>query len=79
MNVSLSTADTSARNLDALELVSDAEAELLRKFRSLRNLGKDEQITNPEGYSRAVATNMFRQYLRDKYPQRRRLRNKIRY
>ncbi len=79
MNVSLAADDTSARNLDALELVSDVEAELLRKFRSLRGERSGESITNPEAYSRAVATNAFRQHLRDKYPQRRRLRNKIRY
>jgi len=78
MNVSLSAEDTSARNLDALELVSDVEADLLKKFRSLLN-ERGCSITNPEAYSKVAATNAFRQYLRDKYPQRRRLRNKIRY
>jgi len=79
MNVSLSADDTSTRNLDALEIVSDVEAELLKKFRYLRDHQNGEPITNLEAYSRATATNAFRQYLRDKYPLRRRLRNKVRY
>ena len=79
MNVTLSADDLSARNLDAQELLSDAEAELLKRFRALRDRKTSEPIANPEAYARAVATNIFHQYLRDKYPQRRRLRNKLRY
>ena len=81
LGVTMSAHDASASNLDALELQSDIHSQLLQVFRNIRSASgqNGNRIEYPDAYIRAVTNNAFRQYLRDKYPLRFRLKNKIRY
>jgi len=76
---SLSKEDLTTRNLDALELASDIDLKLLKVFRHLREDPNGTPIANPGAYVQTIINNAFRQHLRDRYPQRVRLRNKIKY
>jgi hypothetical protein len=81
LQVSLSNSDESKDNQDALELAADIRLRLLGllQMEKRRDLGDNSVIGNFSAYVRAVTTNAYRQFLRDKYPLRLRLKNKIRY
>jgi len=80
MHVSLSPNDSKLQNLEACELASDVEIRILTLLRQLKeNPLASHSVNDLEVYVRAVADNVFRQYLRDKYPVRLRLKNKILY
>ncbi|HUF05596.1 MAG TPA: hypothetical protein VMM38_15660 [Aridibacter sp.] len=67
-------------DLDSLELISDIEAQIIKELR-MRRLGAVERkgLSNLAGYVRTASANRFRQYIREKYPERFRLKNKIIY
>jgi hypothetical protein len=64
---------------DIEDLLSEIHAKLIPVIRKDLSSGEGEGIKDLSGYARSVAINVFRQFVRDKYPQRHRLRNKIRY
>jgi DNA-directed RNA polymerase specialized sigma24 family protein len=76
LHASLSPTDTSRRNQDALELVQDVQLQLLSE---IRNRNGDRAILDLPAYSATVTFNNCYQYLRSRFPERTRLRNKLRY
>jgi DNA-directed RNA polymerase specialized sigma24 family protein len=71
--------DEELRNQDADEIYSEAIVQLLER---LTKCSADEEtgaINNFRGYVAVVAFNAYHEYLRRKYPQRWRLKNRLRY
>ncbi|MEO7674259.1 MAG: hypothetical protein ABIU09_09315 [Pyrinomonadaceae bacterium] len=79
LRVSLSPDDDGHINQIGLELLSEVKAALFPVLRRMRSEVKPDKIENFSAYVNAAALNTYRQYLRDKHPNRLRLRNKIRY
>lgn len=77
LHVSLLDGDTRKRNQDALELVGDVRVTLLVEARRTGPL--NGLIRNFGAYAATVTSNACYQYLRSRFPQRTRLRNKLRY
>ena len=78
LHVSLQAADASARNQDALELVSEIRILLLAGL--VRGpLDIDESVRDLTGYAAVVAANVCYQYFRSKFPIRTREANRLRY
>ena len=70
--------DDDRANQDALELASEAKIRILRKLHNSGS-GIGTQVDEIEAYTRAVARNVFHQYLRSKYPRRLSIKNQCRY
>lgn len=79
LRVSLRPDDDSYVNQTARDLLSDVKAALLPVVRRLRDHPNERGIADFDSYVRVVVTNSYHQHLRDKYPRRISLRNKIRY
>ncbi|MBK9767436.1 MAG: hypothetical protein IPP63_10635 [Chloracidobacterium sp.] len=79
LRVSLRFEDDGHVNQAGLDLLSDIKAALLPMLQRMRAKPDEDHTGNLEAYVRTAALNAYRQYLRDKYPNRLRLRNKIRY
>lgn len=62
-------------NVDAIELYHDV---LARVWDQLRGADQDS-ISDLKGYAATVAHNVWSDYLRDMYPKRASLRNRLRY
>ena len=77
LHASLDPADTSARNLDALELVSAVQILLLAE--SDRSPGHESTILDLDSFAARVTANACYQYFRAKFPVRTQVENKIRY
>jgi RNA polymerase sigma factor (sigma-70 family) len=69
----------SAEAQDRDDVCGDVVLELLRRLRVLRDGENDASIESFSGYVAAAAHHACDEYLRRKYPQRRRLKNKLRY
>jgi hypothetical protein len=76
---SLLPSDTSSGNQDALELAGEAKLHVVAALHRLKSNRGDRTIGNLGGYAAAVTANVYRQYLRTKYPLREQLKNKLRY
>jgi RNA polymerase sigma factor (sigma-70 family) len=70
---------TSAEAQDREDVCGEVVLELLRRLRALRDGESTSAIESFSGYVAAAAHHACDEYLRRKYPQRRRLKNKIRY
>ncbi|MEO6049934.1 MAG: hypothetical protein ABIP78_01200 [Pyrinomonadaceae bacterium] len=79
LRVSLRADDDGYSNQIGLELLSEVKAALFPVLRCMRSEAKPDKIENFSAYVNAAALNAYRQYLRDRHPNRLRLRNKIRY
>lgn len=79
LRVSLRLDNEDALNQTGLDLLSDVKTRLLPMLRRLRSAAEPDSVENFGAYVKAAALNAYRQFLRDKYPVRLRLRNKIRY
>jgi len=79
LRVSLRSDDDGYVNQAALDLLSEIKAALLPMLQQMRAKPDEKRAENLEAYVKTAALNAYRQYLRDKYPNRLRLRNKIRY
>jgi DNA-directed RNA polymerase specialized sigma24 family protein len=79
MRVSMSPDDLTSRNGDALELSADIRAQLVEVFARFKSNGLENPIQNLDAYIRVITANTFNQFLRDRYPTRLRLKNKILY
>jgi hypothetical protein len=79
LRVSLDPADGSRKNQDALEVIGDINALLLAQLRGLKSNPSDRTISNFGGYVAVVTYHACYQYLRRIYPERWRLKNKLRY
>ena len=77
LHVSLLDGDTRKRNQDALELVGDVRVTLLVEVQ--RTGPVNGLIRNFAAYAGTVTSNACYQYLRAQFPERTRLRNKLRY
>lgn len=67
------------RNPDVEEVYNDINVLLLRRLRDLKGAPSAKPISNLRSYVATVARNACDEYLRRKYPQRRYLKDKIRY
>ena len=77
LHVTLRENDTSQRNQDALELVSEIRLSLVAELR--KNTTRNGGIRDISAYAATVAFNACYQHFRSRYPQLTRLRNKLRY
>jgi hypothetical protein len=64
---------------DAEDVCAEAEARLFKRLRALRAGANETSIVNLRSYVAGVARNAWDQHLRSVYPQRARLKNKLRY
>ncbi len=78
MHVSLTPTDFSQTNQDALELFGEINVLIVSELRKLKS-NNEKTIQNLSSYVSSVTTNVYRQYLRKKYPLRRQLKNKLQY
>ncbi|HKQ08471.1 MAG TPA: hypothetical protein VJ464_25345 [Blastocatellia bacterium] len=79
LRVSLSPADGSAANQDALEIASDVQAALVTELRRLRSAESREPISDFRGYVAVLAFHACYRYLRRRNPERHSLKSKVRY
>ena len=79
LRVSLRTNDDSRQNQDALDLCSEAKVLVLQKLQGADKSSPDNEIRDFNAYVTTIASNVFNQYLRRKYPRRYSLRNQLRY
>lgn len=77
LHVSLREDDTRERNQDAIELIGDVRLGLLSELS--RSSNANGGIEDLSAYAATVAANSCYQYLRERFPNRTRLRNKLRY
>ena len=75
---SMRTNDHRSANQDALELVSETKVRILKRL-SGKSPYSENLIEDVQSYTRAVAQNVFNQYLRRKYPRRLSIKNQCRY
>jgi len=68
-----------ASTQDANDLFNDIIANLLSRLRQIRSDSSRGEIADLRGYIAATAYNACNLYLRQKYPRRSRLKNKLRY
>jgi hypothetical protein len=73
------TADTSPQGQDAGDVYSDVIAQLLVRLSALKSSPGGDAILDFRGYVAAATYNACHHYLRRKYPQRWRLKNRLRY
>jgi RNA polymerase sigma factor (sigma-70 family) len=64
---------------EAEDVCGEVMVQLLGRLRDLRDDPQDDTITNFRSYAAAVAYNSCTESLRRKYPERHRLRNRLRY
>ena len=79
LSVSLTLADRSYNNQTALEIVSDVHALLLAQLHYLKRQSAAASINNFRGYVAIKTYSAYNAYLRQKHPQRWRLKNRLRY
>lgn len=79
LRVSLRAADGSHLNQDALEIRSDVHATLLTELRSFKAHPAGRTISNFHGYTAVITYHACSKYLRQKRPDRSRLKNRLRY
>ena len=79
LGVSLTPADWSYKNQNALEMVGDIHALLLAHLHRLKRQPDVTSITNFRGYVAIKTYSAFNAYLRRKHPRRWRLKNRLRY
>ncbi len=77
--VSLKPEDFSPNNQEALEIAGEAKLKLVGELRKLKEQTPPKIISNLNSYVISVTLNAYRQYLRDKYPLRQKLKSKLRY
>lgn len=78
-HATLKPTDFNYANQDALEISSAVKLLLVSEFKKLKVNNSDRKIQNLSGYVTSVTLNAYRQYLREKYPLRQRLKNKLLY
>ena len=71
--------NSAASTQDASDLFNDIITNLLSRLRNIRNDRTQGAITDFRGYIAATAYNACNLYLRQKYPRRARLKNRLRY
>jgi len=74
-----STATTSHRNQDAEDVHGQVLLRVLRRLRDLKGDATAEPIVDFPAYVATVAYNSVHEYLRQKYPERWRLKNRLRH
>jgi hypothetical protein len=74
LGVTLSQSDARRDNEDALDLVQNIFSELTERFQS-----EGSEIRDVAAYTAVVAYHACAQYIRNRYPEHARLKNKIRY
>jgi hypothetical protein len=79
LGVSLTLADRSYNNQDALDIASDVHALLLSHLHRLKQQAAASSIHNFRGYVAIKTYSAYNAYLRRKHPQRWRLKNRLRY
>lgn len=79
LRVSFSESDGSQSNQDALDVENDVHTLLLTQLRAIKARPDANSINNFSSYVAAVTYNACYRYLRKKYPQRTRLKNRVRY
>lgn len=79
LRVSFSESDGSQSNQDALDVENDVHTLLLTQLRAIKARPDANSIANFSSYVAAVTYNACYRYLRKKYPQRTRLKNRVRY
>ena len=79
LKVSLNHHDGSHRNQDALEISSDVYVVLTAELRSIRKGSASKTINNFRGYVSSTVYHACAEYLREKFPERTKLKNKLRY
>src|SRR5689334_9093507 len=79
LRVSLKNTDFSKANQEAIELASEIKLLLVAEFKKLKSNSNGKVIFNLDGYVSSVSLNMYRQYLRAKYPLRQQLKSRLRY
>lgn len=79
LGVSLTVADQSYDNQNALEIASDVHALLLAHLQRLKQQPVTPSINNFRGYVAIKTYSTYNAYLRRKHPHRRRLKNRLRY
>ena len=77
LRVSLGPDDTSKRNQDAVDLVGEIKLALLAEIQ--RASDSTAAIRHLNAYAASVAFNACHQYFRSSFPERERLKNKLRY
>lgn len=68
--------DTRHDNLDAVDLYHDVLARVLARIRGAEPAGP---VADLKGYAAVIAHNAWSDYIRDKYPKRASLKNRLRY
>lgn len=79
LRVSFNQADGGHANQDALDIENDVHTLLLTQLRSIKEQPQLNSISNFSSYVAAVTYHACYRYLRLKYPQRTRLKNRLRY
>lgn len=79
LRVSLDPQDGSFENQDALDVISDVQTLLFAELRRLKNGSDGRTIRDFHGYLAVVTYHACYQHLRRKYPERWRLKNRLRY
>jgi hypothetical protein len=79
LHVSLNPRDGSVENQDALEVISDVQSLLFSELRQLKHSACKRTISDFHGYLAVVTYHACYQHLREKYPERWRLKNRLRY
>lgn len=79
LSVSLTPADGSYNNQNALEIAGDVHALLLAQLHRLKRQPATASITNFRGYVALKTYSAYNAYLRRKHPRRWQLKNKLRY
>jgi hypothetical protein len=79
LRVSLFVNDGSHSNQEALDLVTEVQSSILERLRKLKRSSAPRPIGNFQAYVATMTFNACHQLLRQKYPKRLRLKNKLRY
>jgi DNA-directed RNA polymerase specialized sigma24 family protein len=79
LRASLDPKDGSVENQDALDVLGDVQTQLFAELRRLKNGSARTPIADFHGYLAVVTYHACYQHLRRKYPERWRLKNKLRY
>ncbi len=77
--MSFNATDGSQSNQDALDVGNDVHTLLLAQLRAIKARPNVTSISNFASYVAAIAYNACYGHLRKKYPQRARLKNRVRY
>jgi hypothetical protein len=79
MRVSLKKEDFNQNNQDALEIAGEVKLLIIARLEKLKSNHHEPPIQNLKSYVTSVTINAYQQYLRNKYPWRQQLKNKLRY